>query len=124
MDPLTKLVYTFEEADPENKKLFGGKGSSLILMSKLGMDVPPGFIIPTTVCKMYYENGRKLPEKLMDEVRKGIEYIEEKTGKKFGDSSRPLLVSVRSGAPVSMPCLLYTSPSPRDRTRSRMPSSA
>lgn len=103
-----KLVYTFEEADHENKKLFGGKGSSLILMSKLGMDVPPGFIIPTTVCKLYYENGRKLPDELKVEVKKGIEYIEMKTGKKFGDPNNPLLVSVRSGAPVSMPGMMDT----------------
>jgi len=82
MVAVEKFVYTFEEADPYNKKLFGGKGSSLILMSKLGFDVPPGFIIPTTVCKIYFENGRKLPEKLKEDIRKGIKYIEDKTVKK------------------------------------------
>jgi len=108
MVAVEKFVYTFEEADPYNKKLFGGKGSSLILMSKLGFDVPPGFIIPTTVCKIYFENGRKLPEKLKEDIRKGIKYIEDKTVKKFGDPNNPLLVSVRSGAPISMPGMMDT----------------
>jgi len=104
----TKYVYTFEEADPNNKKLFGGKGTSLVLMTKLGFEVPPGFIIPTTACKEYYNNGRKLSEKLLEEVKEGIKYIENKTGKRFGDPENPLLVSVRSGAPVSMPGMLDT----------------
>jgi len=90
-----KFVFTFEEADHNNKKIFGGKGTSLIFMTKLGMEVPPGFIIPTYVCKMYYDNGRKLPNGLMEEVKEGIKYIENKTGKRFGDPSNPLLVSVR-----------------------------
>jgi pyruvate,orthophosphate dikinase len=97
-----------EEADHNNKKVFGGKGASLIFMTKLGMEVPPGFIIPTYVCKMYYENGRKLPDGLMEEVKEGIKYIESKTGKRFGDPSNPLLVSVRSGAAVSMPGMMDT----------------
>jgi pyruvate,orthophosphate dikinase len=103
-----KFVFTFEEADHNNKKIFGGKGTSLIFMTKLGMEVPPGFIIPTYVCKMYYENGRKLPNGLMEEVKEGIKYIENKTGKRFGDPSNPLLVSVRSGAAVSMPGMMDT----------------
>jgi len=103
-----KLVYTFEEADYKNKKLFGGKGSSLILMTQLGFDVPAGIIIPTTVCKEYYRLGRKLPPNLMEEVKKGMKYIEERMNKKFGDPSNPLLVSVRSGAAVSMPGMMDT----------------
>jgi pyruvate,orthophosphate dikinase len=103
-----KFVYTFEEADHRNKKLFGGKGASLILMTKLGFDVPAGIIIPTTVCKEYYKNGRKLPDNLMKEVIEGMKYIENKMGKKFGDPSNPLLVSVRSGAAVSMPGMMDT----------------
>jgi len=103
-----KFVFTFEEADHNNKKIFGGKGTSLIFMTKLGMEVPPGFIIPTYVCKMYYDNGRKLPNGLMEEVKEGIKYIENKTGKRFGDPSNPLLVSVRSGAAVSMPGMMDT----------------
>jgi len=103
-----KFVYTFEEADHRNKKLFGGKGASLILMTKLGFDVPAGIIIPTTVCKEYYKNGRKLPANLMKEVIEGMKYIENKMGKKFGDPSNPLLVSVRSGAAVSMPGMMDT----------------
>ncbi|MDT7891729.1 MAG: pyruvate, phosphate dikinase [Thermoproteota archaeon] len=103
-----KFVYTFEEADHRNKKLFGGKGASLILMTKLGFDVPAGIIIPTTVCKEYYKNGRKLPDNLMKEVIEGMKYIENKMGKKFGDPSNPLLVSVRSGAAISMPGMMDT----------------
>jgi len=103
-----KFVYTFEEADYRNKKLFGGKGASLILMTKLGFDVPAGIIIPTTVCKEYYKNGRKLPDNLMKEVIEGMKYIENKMGKKFGDPSNPLLVSVRSGAAISMPGMMDT----------------
>lgn len=103
-----KLVYTFEEADPSNKKLFGGKGTSLILMTKLGFEVPAGFIIPTTVCKEYYAKGRKLPKELFEEVVKGMKYIEEKMKKNFGDPNNPLLVSVRSGAAVSMPGMMDT----------------
>ncbi|HLI46610.1 MAG TPA: pyruvate, phosphate dikinase [Geobacterales bacterium] len=103
-----KLVYTFEEADHKDKKLFGGKGSSLILMTKLGFEVPAGIIIPTTVCKEYYRLGRKLPPELMEQVREGMKYIENKMGKKFGDPNNPLLVSVRSGAAVSMPGMMDT----------------
>ncbi len=103
-----KYVYTFEEADHRNKKIFGGKGSSLILMTKLGFRVPAGFIIPTTACNEYYKNGRKLLEGLIEQIKEGMKYIEEKMGKRFGDPSNPLLVSVRSGAAVSMPGMMDT----------------
>jgi len=103
-----KRVYLFEEADGKNRLLFGGKGAGLADMTKAGLPVPPGFIITTEVCKEYYENGKKLPEGLMEEVLSAMKKLEEKTGKKFADPDNPLLVSVRSGAPVSMPGMMDT----------------
>lgn len=103
-----KRVYLFEEADGKNRLLFGGKGAGLADMTKAGLPVPPGFIITTEVCKEYYENGKKLPEGLMEEVLEAMKKLEEKTGKKFADPENPLLVSVRSGAPVSMPGMMDT----------------
>ncbi|MCR6668530.1 MAG: pyruvate, phosphate dikinase, partial [archaeon YNP-WB-040] len=102
------MVYTFDEADPNNVKLLGGKGAGLCLMMQQGLPVPPGIIITTEVCRMFYDAGEKLPDGLMDEVRGKMKYIEEKTGKRFGDPENPLLVSVRSGAPVSMPGMMDT----------------
>jgi pyruvate,orthophosphate dikinase len=103
-----KRVYLFEEADGKNRLLFGGKGAGLADMTKAGLPVPPGFIITTEVCKEYYENSKKLPEGLMEEVLSAMKKLEEKTGKKFADPDNPLLVSVRSGAPVSMPGMMDT----------------
>jgi pyruvate,orthophosphate dikinase len=103
-----KSVYFFNEGDGNNKKLFGGKGAGLAEMTKLGLPVPPGFTITTEVCNLYYANGKKLPRTLMSEVRKNIIKIEKKTGKKFGSNETPLLVSVRSGAAMSMPGMMDT----------------
>src|SRR5438445_3975433 len=103
-----KSVYFFNEGDGRNKKLFGGKGAGLIEMTGLGLPVPPGFIITTDVCNRYYNNDKKLPRNLMNEVKKNIAKIEKKTGKKFGSSENPLLVSVRSGAAISMPGMMDT----------------
>ncbi len=103
-----KDIYTFEEGDGKNKKLLGGKGAGLCMMTQIGLPVPPGFVITTEVCKKYYANDRKLPENLMDEVRDGMRYIEKKSGKGFGDGKNPLLVSVRSGAAMSMPGMMDT----------------
>ncbi|WP_367834339.1 PEP/pyruvate-binding domain-containing protein [Vulcanisaeta sp. JCM 16159] len=108
MGSLGKYVLTFEEADPDDVKLIGGKASSLVLMTRLGLPVPPGIIITTKACREYYDKGEKLPEGLMDEVTRGIKYLEEKTGYKLGDPDKPLLVSVRSGAAVSMPGMMDT----------------
>src|SRR5579863_1681725 len=77
-------------------------------MTRLGLAVPPGFTITTEVCTKYYSNNKKLPKTLMSEVKKNIQKIERKTGKKFGSEKNPLLVSVRSGAPVSMPGMMDT----------------
>jgi len=103
-----KLVYTYDEADPKNRKLLGGKGAGLVLMYKQGLPVPPGFTITTEACREFYRRGERLPEGLMDQVREAMRWLESKTGKRFGDPSNPLLVSVRSGAPVSMPGMMDT----------------
>lgn len=105
---MPKYVYTWEEADYNNVKLFGGKASGLAMMAQLGLPVPPGIVITTEACKAYYQNDKKLPPGLMDEVREKLKYIEEKSGRRFGDPENPLLVSVRSGAAVSMPGMMDT----------------
>ena len=103
-----KQVYFYDEGDGKNKKLLGGKGAGLCEMTKLKLPVPPGFTITTEVCKKYYENGKKLPKTLMAEVKKNIAKIEKKTGKKWNSNSNPLLISVRSGAAISMPGMMDT----------------
>jgi len=101
-------LYAFEHGDGKNKKLLGGKGAGLCEMTRIGLPVPPGFVITTEVCLEYYERGKKLPLGLMDEVKENILSIEKKTGKKFGGIKNPLLVSVRSGAAMSMPGMMDT----------------
>ena len=103
-----KPIYFFDEADGRNKVLLGGKGAGLAEMTKLGLPVPQGFTITTEICEKFYEAGRRLPDGLMDEVRKSLRRLEAMTGKRFGDPANPLLVSVRSGASVSMPGMLDT----------------
>lgn len=103
-----KSVYFFNEGDGKNKKLFGGKGAGLMEMTRLGLAVPPGFTITTEVCTKYYGNNKRLPKNLMSEVKRHIARIERKTGKKFGSEKMPLLVSVRSGAAISMPGMMDT----------------
>jgi pyruvate,orthophosphate dikinase len=105
---VVKPIYFFDETDGVNKMLLGGKGAGLAEMTRLGLPVPPGFIITTEICEKFYEAGRRLPDGLMDEVRKSIRRLESLTGKRFGDRENPLLVSVRSGAPVSMPGMMDT----------------
>src|SRR5439155_9503539 len=107
--PVTvKPIYFFDEADGRNKMLLGGKGASLAEMTRLGLPVPPGFIITTEICEKFYEAGKRLPDGLMDEVRRSMRQLESLTGKKFGEPENPLLVSVRSGASVSMPGMMDT----------------
>lgn len=103
-----KPIYFFDEADESHRALLGGKGAGLSEMTKLGLPIPPGFTITTEICEKFYEAGRRLPDGLMDEVRKSIRRLEGVTGKKFGDERNPLLVSVRSGSAVSMPGMLDT----------------
>src|SRR4030043_2282633 len=103
-----KYVYLFEEADGNNKKLLGGKGAGLAEMTRMGLPVPPGFIVTTEACLHYYENKKKLPKGLMEEVRANLKIVEEKTGKTFGSAQNPLFFSVRSGAAISMPGMMDT----------------
>ena len=103
-----KAIYAFEDADSKNRALLGGKGAGLSEMTKLKLPVPPGFTITTEVCNEYYENKKQLPKNLMSQVIKNISKIEKKTGKKWNSSNNPLLVSVRSGAAISMPGMMDT----------------
>ena len=102
-----KRVYLFHEGNKDMKDLLGGKGANLAEMSNLGLPVPPGFTITTRACNEYHRLGR-LPDGLMEEVRQALGHVEEETGKKFGDPANPLLVSVRSGAKMSMPGMMDT----------------
>jgi pyruvate,orthophosphate dikinase len=102
-----KLVYGFSEGSGEMKDLLGGKGAGLAEMTRLGLPVPPGFTITTEACRAYTEAGR-LSAGLMESVAEYLEVLEEVTGKRLGDSDNPLLVSVRSGAAVSMPGMMDT----------------
>lgn len=102
-------VYAFEEGDGKDKKLLGGKGANLCEMTQIGLNVPPGFVITTEACLAYLDApGRDLPDGLIEQVRDALDALEEKTGKGFGDPSNPLLVSVRSGAAMSMPGMMDT----------------
>ncbi|MCS6873004.1 MAG: pyruvate, phosphate dikinase, partial [Anaerolineae bacterium] len=101
-----KYVYFFSakktEGKAQDKMLLGGKGANLAEMTHLGIPVPPGFTISTEVCSHYYAHGRNYPEGLKEQVAQALAELEEIIGKKFGDHKNPLLLSVRSGAPVSM----------------------
>jgi len=101
-------IYNFEQGDGKNKKLLGGKGAGLCEMTRIGLTVPPGFVITTEVCIEYNQNGDRLPNGLLAEVKVHMVSLEEKTGKGFGDPKNPLLVSVRSGAALSMPGMMDT----------------
>ena len=105
---MLKPIYFFDEADSKNKTLIGSKGAGLAEMTQLGLPIPPGFIITTEICAKFYEGGRRLPDGLMYEVRKAMKKLEILSKKQFGDVSNPLLVSVRSGAPISMPGIMDT----------------
>lgn len=103
-----KYVYLFSEGNGSMRELLGGKGANLAEMTGLGMPVPQGFTITTEACTRYYEDGRKIAPEIEDEIYKSLSKMEEITGKKFGDASNPLLVSVRSGARASMPGMMDT----------------
>ncbi len=103
-----KRVVFFDEAKGLSRKVLGGKGAGLAEMTAAGLPVPPGFIITIDVCKEYYKNGKELPKGLMDEVKDAMKRLEALTGKGFGSKDNPLLISVRSGAPISMPGMMDT----------------
>ncbi|RKY58450.1 MAG: pyruvate, phosphate dikinase, partial [Candidatus Latescibacterota bacterium] len=107
-----KYVYFFgagkAEGSADMKELLGGKGANLAEMTNLGIPVPPGFTITTEVCTYYYRNDHRYPEGLEEQVNEALARVEEIMGQKFGDPENPLLVSVRSGARVSMPGMMDT----------------
>ncbi len=102
-----KWLYFFDEGVTD-RKLLGGKGAGLCEMTSMGLPIPPGFVITTNVCEEFYRNGQSLPTGLMGSVHAAMASLEERTGKKFGDAGDPLLISVRSGSPVSMPGMMDT----------------
>ena len=105
----TGWVYGFEQGDGGNKQLLGGKGANLCEMTRIGINVPPGFIVTTDGCVAYLADPeRRLPDGLMDQVREQMAVLEEQTGKTFGGADDPLLVSVRSGSALSMPGMMDT----------------
>ncbi len=103
-----KWVYAFTEGSADMRNLLGGKGANLAEMTKIGLPVPQGFTITTEACTQYYEDGRKINDEIMTQAMEGVKYMEEINGKKFGDLTNPLLVSVRSGARASMPGMMDT----------------
>ena len=103
-----KFIYDFNEGDASMKSLLGGKGANLSQMSKIGLPVPPGFIITTEACREYWTHGAGLLDEIWPDVCAAVARMEEETFKKFGNLEIPLLVSVRSGAPVSMPGMMDT----------------
>ncbi|HHV57276.1 MAG TPA: pyruvate, phosphate dikinase [Firmicutes bacterium] len=105
---MTKFVYAFREGNAGMKSLLGGKGAGLAEMTRIGLPVPPGITITTETCKEFYRQGEKFPAGLEDEIRQGMRDLEQAMQKTFGDDKDPLLVSVRSGAPISMPGMMDT----------------
>jgi pyruvate,orthophosphate dikinase len=105
---LEKRVYDFTEGNKDMKALLGGKGANLAEMTSLGIIIPPGFTITTKTCSDFFEAGGKFPDGLWEEILEHVKTLEDTTGKRFGDLEAPLLVSVRSGAPVSMPGMMDT----------------
>ena len=103
-----KYVYLFSEGDGSMRELLGGKGANLAEMTKLGLPVPQGFTISTEACTQYYEDGRQINDEIQAQIMEYVGKMEEITGKKFGDTENPLLVSVRSGARASMPGMMDT----------------
>ncbi|MGI9458207.1 MAG: pyruvate, phosphate dikinase, partial [Aeoliella sp.] len=108
----SKMVYYFgktrTDGDASMKQLIGGKGANLAEMTAIGLPVPPGFTITTECCAQYYQQKEKLPKGLMKDVETLVKTLEKETGKKFGDTNEPLMVSVRSGAALSMPGMMNT----------------
>ena len=103
-----KYVYLFDEGNSEMRALLGGKGANLAEMTNIGLPVPPGLTITTEACNEYYLQNEKMPEGLEEELAEKLKIVEERIGKNLGDQDNPLLVSVRSGAKISMPGMMDT----------------
>lgn len=108
MGSATKKIYLFNEGNAYMKELLGSKGANLAEMARAGLPVPPGFTITTEVCNAYLSQGERFPEDLMPQVRLALESVEQAMQRRFGDPQNPLLVSVRSGAKISMPGMMET----------------
>ncbi len=105
---MAKMVYLFEEGNASMRNLLGGKGANLAEMTKLGLPIPQGFTVTTEACTDYYNQNRSISEDIQKQIFEALAKLEEKQGKKFGDTESPLLVSVRSGARASMPGMMDT----------------
>lgn len=105
---MAKWVYLFREGNADMRNLLGGKGANLAEMTNLGLPIPPGFTVTTEACTDYYNHGRSISEEIQIQIFDALALLEEKLGKKFGDTENPLLVSVRSGARASMPGMMDT----------------
>jgi pyruvate,orthophosphate dikinase len=105
---MSKYVYLFREGDQSMKNLLGGKGANLAEMSRLGLSVPNGFTVTTEACNLYYDQGKKVPNLLVEQMFKALTEVEKDMGKVFGDNKNPLLLSVRSGSRASMPGMMDT----------------
>ena len=105
---MEKYVYLFQEGNKDMRNLLGGKGANLAEMTNIGMPVPGGFTVTTEACNKYYDDGKVLSEEVINQIKEALLKLEEKSGKKFGDKTNPLLVSVRSGARASMPGMMDT----------------
>lgn len=103
-----KYVYLFSEGNAGMRNLLGGKGANLAEMTNLGIPVPQGFTVTTEACVKYYEDGKNISNEILEEINEHMKKLEEITGKNFGCEDNPLLVSVRSGARVSMPGMMDT----------------
>ncbi|MEP4148225.1 MAG: pyruvate, phosphate dikinase [Halioglobus sp.] len=105
---MAKRVYLFNEGNKDDRELLGGKGANLCEMTSMGLPVPFGFVITTATCREYFQTGNNMPSLLEQEYRVALDMVEKKMGARFGDPENPLLFSVRSGAPVSMPGMMNT----------------
>ena len=103
-----KYVYLFKEGNADMRELLGGKGANLAEMTQLGLPIPQGFTVSTEACTEYYNDGKTISEEIQNQIFEALTKLEEIQGKKFGDTSDPLLVSVRSGARASMPGMMDT----------------
>ena len=118
---MNKLILNFKSKDSKKlknpKNFLGGKGANLSEMGKIGLPVPPGFTISTKVCELFYKDKKKLNSQIVNIIKKELKIIEKEVGKKFGDLKNPLLLSVRSGARVSMPGIETLAPDLTDNKR-------
>ena len=105
---MKKWVYEFHEGNADMRPLLGGKGANLAEMTNLGLPIPNGFTVTTEACTDYYKQGKQISQEIQDQIFAALAVLEEQRGKKFGDESDPLLVSVRSGARASMPGMMDT----------------